>query len=72
MAFSDQFLLAHAKLIWREQKEDNGRNQCTTISSPILILSKSLWELRLSIKDDFVNDFDVPRKRKAEQRIGVS
>ncbi|KAG8481162.1 hypothetical protein CXB51_025943 [Gossypium anomalum] len=45
MALRDQLLLAHAISIWREQKEHNGRNQCITVSSPIVILSKSLWEL---------------------------
>ncbi|PPE00983.1 hypothetical protein GOBAR_DD01946 [Gossypium barbadense] len=68
MALKDQLVLAHATLIWREQKEDNG----ITVSSPVVILSERLWEMRLEIPDDFENDFKVPRKRKLEQRIGAT
>ncbi|TYH36540.1 hypothetical protein ES332_D13G272100v1 [Gossypium tomentosum] len=41
MALKDQLVLAHATLIWREQKEDNG----ITVSSPVVILSERLWEM---------------------------
>ncbi|MBA0786293.1 hypothetical protein Gotri_027325 [Gossypium trilobum] len=40
MALKNQLVLAHATLIWREQKEDNG----ITVSSPVVILSTNLWK----------------------------
>ncbi|KAB1996859.1 hypothetical protein ERO13_D13G227150v2, partial [Gossypium hirsutum] len=61
MALRDQLVLAHATLIWREQKEDNG----ITVSSPVVILSTNLWKKRPS-------NIRVPRKRKVKQEIGAT
>lgn len=60
-ALKDQLVLAHATLIWREQKEDNG----ITVSSPVVILSTNLWEKR-------PGNIGVPRKRQVEQEIGAT
>ncbi|MBA0784494.1 hypothetical protein Gotri_025226 [Gossypium trilobum] len=38
MALRNQLIWAHATLIWREQKEDNG----IAVSSPVVILSTNL------------------------------